>query len=60
MVTIAGSKEAARVGKLFKHSVHSVLAAVYHENYPPLDLAASPVATVLLDVGVALPPLPLG
>jgi hypothetical protein len=57
MVTIAGTEKAAGVRKLFKPSAHSFLAAFILGIAPPLSLAAPPLATLLLAVGVVLPPL---
>jgi hypothetical protein len=64
MITIAGSKKAAGVRKLFKPSAKSFLAAAYPEDNPgtpappvPVDLAAPPVPIVLLVASVVMPPL---
>jgi hypothetical protein len=58
MVALAGSQKAAGAQKLFKPSAQKFLEAVFRRITPPLDLVASPVATVLLAAGVVV--LPLG
>jgi hypothetical protein len=49
---MAGSKRAAGVRTLFKPSVPGIPAEVYPYEHP----AAPPIATILLALGVVLPP----